>query len=99
MLRTGYLIEATRIALGSLPEECGWLGRIELARASVDLAPQFLVFPCFQDKAALAGLFTDGSALDYALPVVRGIYDVCKEHLSKVKGNDARGSNYAGDLH
>lgn len=94
-LRTDHLVEAARIPLGSLPEECGWLERVELARTSVDLAPQFLVFPCFQDKAVLAGLFTDGWALDYEMPVVRGIYDVCKEHLANAPDNRI----YAGDVH
>lgn len=98
-LRSDHLVETARMALGSLPEECGWLERIELARASADLAPQFLVFPCFQDKTALAGLFTDGWTLNYELPVVRRIYDVCKEHLIKAKGDDARGQNHAGNLH
>jgi hypothetical protein len=98
-LRTDHLVEAARIGAGSFPEECGWLERIELARASVDLAPQFLAFPCFQDKAVLADLFTDGWALDYELPVVRGIYDVCKEYLTKARGSGTSGRNYAGDLH
>jgi len=78
-----------------LLEECGWSERIELAHTSVDLAPQFLVFPCFQDEAALVGLFGDGWALNYELPVVRGIYDVCVEHLAKGSGN----RKYAGNLH
>jgi len=86
-LRTDHLVEAARIGLGSMPEECGWLERIELAQASVDLAPQLLVFPYFQDKATLTALFTDGWALDYKLPVVRCIYDVCMEHLAKVSGD------------
>ena len=43
----------------------------------------------FQDKAALAGLFTDGWVLDYELPVARGIYDVCKDYLANSQGNAA----------
>jgi hypothetical protein len=84
-LRTDHLVEAVHIGLGSFPDECGWLERIELARSSIDLAPQFLAFPCFQDKTALAALFTDGWALNYGLPVVRGIYDVCNEHLMRAR--------------
>jgi len=87
LLRTGHLVESTRIGLRSLLEECGWSERIKLADTSVDLAPQFLVFPCFRDKAALAGLFGDGWTLDYESPVVRGIYDVCNEHLAKATDN------------
>ncbi|MGF6725211.1 hypothetical protein P3T43_004582 [Paraburkholderia sp. GAS41] len=90
-LRTDHLVEAARIGLGSAPEACGWQERIELARASVDLAPQFLAFSCFRDKAMLATLFTDGWALDYELPVVRGICDICCEHLAE--GDDTGGHN------
>jgi hypothetical protein len=71
-----------------MPEECGWLERIELARASLDLAPQLLVFPCFLDKTVLSALFTDEWALNYELAVVRGMYDVCRDHL--INGPDDR---------
>jgi hypothetical protein len=92
-LRTDHLVEAVRIGLGSLAEECGWLERIELGRASVDLAPQFLVFPCFRDRVILAGLFADGWTLNYTLPVVQGMYDVCKEYSAKLvrSGTYSRG--------
>lgn len=80
-LRTDHLVESSRMALASLPESCGWQDRLKLARTSVDLAPQFLVFPCFRDEGTLAGLFTDGWQLDCSSPVLRGILDVCKDHL------------------
>lgn len=83
-LRTDHLVESSRMGLASLPESCGWQDRLKLARASIDLAPQFLVFPCFRDEAALVGLFTDGWQLDYSSPVLRGIIDVCNDHLFKL---------------
>ena len=61
--------------------DCGWLTRVEMGQASSKLASQLLVFPKFGDAVVLAGLFTDGWLLDFGSPVVRGIYDVCNEHL------------------
>ena len=61
--------------------DCGWLVRLEMGCASSKLASQLLVFPKFGDAAVLAGLFGDGWQLDFGSPVVRGIYDVCNEHL------------------
>jgi hypothetical protein len=66
--------------LASNSAECGWLERVKLARMSVDLAPQFLVFPPFRDAKEMVKLFVDGWRLECS-PTVRGMLDVCTEHL------------------
>jgi hypothetical protein len=48
---------------------------------SVNLAPQFLIFPWFMAPTAMAKLFVDGWQLDYRSPILRGMLDVCAEHL------------------
>ena len=80
-LRTDHLVESSRMWVESTRADCGWLVRAEMGQASSKLASQLLVFPKFADSVVLAGLFTDGWQLDFRLPAVRGIYDVCNEHL------------------
>ena len=80
-LRTDHVVEATRMWLASNSAECDWLERVKLAQTSAAIAPQFLVFPCFQDAKELVKLFVDGWQLDYRSPIVRGMLDVCTEHL------------------
>lgn len=82
-LRTDHAVEAARIWMKSNSADCGWLERATLARISLDLAPQFLVFPCFRDAREIVRLFVDGWQLDYRSPTVRGMLDVCVEHLFK----------------
>jgi hypothetical protein len=41
----------------------------------------FLVFPCFRAGKELVDLLVDGWQLDYRSPTVRGMLDVCTEHL------------------
>jgi hypothetical protein len=82
-LRTDHVVEATRMWLASNSAECDWLERVKLAKMSVDLAPQFLIFPWFMDPAAMAKLFADGWQLDYRSPILRGMLDVCAEHLAQ----------------
>ncbi len=82
-LRTDHVVEATRMWLASNSAECAWFERVRLARMSVDLAPQFLVFPLFRNAKEIVTLFTDGWQLDYRSPIVRGMLDVCTEHLRK----------------
>ena len=80
-LLTDHVVESARIWLAANGAHCDWPERLELARMSADLAPKLAVLPPFKDAAALARLFTDGWRLDYRFPMVRGIYDVCMEHL------------------
>jgi hypothetical protein len=80
-LRTDHVVEATRMWVASNSAECDWFERATLARLSVDLAPQFLVLPCFTDAKEMVKLFVDGWRLDYRSPIVRGMLDVCVEHL------------------
>ena len=82
-LRTDHVVEATRMWLASNSAECDWFERVKLARLSVDLAPQFLVFPPFRDAKEIVKLLADGWQLDYRSPIVRGMLDVCTEHLRK----------------
>ena len=82
-LRTDHVVEAIRMWLASNSAECGWFERVELARMSVDLAPEFLVFPPFRDAKEIVKLLADGWQLDYRSPIVRGMLDVCTEHLRK----------------
>lgn len=80
-LRTDHIVEATRMWLASNSAECDWFERVKLAQMSVDLAPQFLVFPPFRDAREIVKLLADGWQLDYRSPVVRGMLDVCTEHV------------------
>jgi hypothetical protein len=68
------------------------LGRIQLRRLRLartceagtdgaDIAPTFLTFPCFRDAKELVKLLADGWQLDYRSSTVRGMLDVCAEHL------------------
>jgi hypothetical protein len=82
-LRTDHVVEAIRMWLASNSAECGWFERVELARMSVDLAPEFLVFPPFRDAKEIVKLLADGWQLDYRSPIVRSMLDVCTEHLRK----------------
>ena len=80
-LRTDHIVEATRMWLASNSAECGWFERVKLAQLSVVLAPQFLVFPLFRDAKKMVQLFVDGWQLDYRSSTVRGMLDVCADHL------------------
>jgi hypothetical protein len=80
-LRTDHAVETTRMWAASNSAECDWLERAKIARISVAIAPQFLVFPCFRDAKEMVKLFVDGWRLDYRSPTVRGMLDVCMEHL------------------
>jgi hypothetical protein len=80
-LRTDHLVEATRMWIVSNSAECDWVERVKLAQMSIDIAPQFLAFPHFKDASELVKLFADGWRLDYRSPTVRGMLDVCVEHL------------------
>jgi hypothetical protein len=80
-LRIDHAVEAGRIWAASNSAECNWLERAKLARIAADIAPTFLVFPCFQDAREIVKLFVDGWMLDYRSPTVRGMLDVCAEHL------------------
>jgi hypothetical protein len=80
-LQTDHVVEATRMWLASNSAECDWLERVKLAQTSAAIAPQFLVFPSFRDAKEIVKLFADGWRLDYRSPTVRGMLDVCTEHL------------------
>lgn len=80
-LRTTHVVEASRIWATSNSADCDWLERAKLARMAADIAPTFLVFPCFRDAKELVNLLGDGWHLDYRSPTVRGMLDVCTEHL------------------
>jgi hypothetical protein len=82
-LRTDHVVEASRIWAASNAADCDWLERAKLARKASDIAPTFLVFPCFRDAKELANLLADGWQLDYRSPTVRGMLDVCTEHLMR----------------
>jgi hypothetical protein len=80
-LRTAHVVEAGRIWAASSSTDCDWFERARLARIAVDIAPTFLVFPCFRDTDELIKLLVDGWQLDYRSPTVRGMLDVCAERL------------------
>jgi hypothetical protein len=80
-LPTDRAVEASRIWAASNSAECDWLDRAKLAQMAADIAPTFLVFPCFTDAKELIKLLADGWQLDYRSPTVRGMLDVCAEHL------------------
>jgi hypothetical protein len=68
-LRTDHVVEAARMWAASNSAECDWLERAKLARMSLELAPQFLVFPWFMDPAAMAKLFADNWQLATGLQI------------------------------
>jgi hypothetical protein len=80
-LRTDHVVEASRIWAASNSTGRDWLEHAKLAQMSADIAPTFLVFPCFTDAKELVKLLADGWQLDYRSPTVRGMLDVCTEHL------------------
>lgn len=80
-LRTDHAVEATRMWAASNSAGCDWLERAKLTQMSAAIAPQFLVFPCFRDAREMVKLFVDRWRLDYRSPTVRGMLDVCTEHL------------------
>jgi hypothetical protein len=80
-LRTDHVVEAGRIWAASNAADCDWLERTKLARMAANIAPTFLVFPCFRDAKELVKLIAEGWQLDYRSPTVRGMLDVCNEHL------------------
>jgi hypothetical protein len=83
-LRTDHAVEAGRIWIASNSADCDWLERARLVQLSANIAPTFLVFPCFRDVQELLKLLADGWQLDYRLPTVRGMLDVCTQHLHHV---------------
>lgn len=80
-LKTRHAIESARIWSASNGTDNGWLGRAKLIEISMVLAPQMLALPIFWYRDDLVKLFTVGGKLDYRLPTVRGIRDVCAERL------------------
>jgi hypothetical protein len=80
-LRTDHAVEASRIWAASNSADCDWFERAKLARMATEIAPTFLVFPCFTDAKELVKLLADGWQLDYRSPTVRGMLDVCAEQL------------------
>lgn len=82
-LRTDHVVEAARMWTASNSADCDWLDRAKLARMSADLAPQFQTFPWFMDPARMVAMFVDGWRLDYRSPIMRGMLDVCVEHLTQ----------------
>ena len=75
------MVEAARIWSAPRSTDHDWLEHAKLARMAAELAPTFLVFPCFRDAKELVKLLADGWQLDYRSPTVRGMLDVCAEHL------------------
>lgn len=65
--------------------ECDWIERAKLARMSVDLAPRFLTFLWFMAPGIMAEIFVDEWRLNYSSAIVRGMLDVCAEHLAQHK--------------
>jgi hypothetical protein len=83
-LRTDHAVEAGRIWMASNSADCDWFERAKLIQLSENIAPTFLVFPCFREIQELLKLLADGWQLDYRLPTVRGMLDVCTQHLMHI---------------
>lgn len=80
-LRTDHLVESTRIWLAGNGANADWVERVHLGALSERIALDFAAMPRFADAASLAKLFTDGWRLDCRSSIVRGMLDVCTEHL------------------
>ena len=76
-----HLIESASLWLKANGGNCDLADQLRLAAESGKIASDLLVFPVMKDPTYLANLFTDGWRLDYRNPVVRGIFDVCANHL------------------
>jgi hypothetical protein len=79
--RNDHFVAATRMWLASSSAVCDWIERVKLARMSADIAPQFLVFPCFRNAKEIVKMFADGWRLDYRSPIVRGMVNI---HAAKL---------------
>lgn len=84
-LRTGHLVESTRIWLTSNGADADWAERVHIGAVSQQIALDFAQLPRFADSASLAGLFTNGWRLDYRSPIVRGIHAACESELHPKK--------------
>ena len=81
-LRTDHSVEAARMWVASASSECDWLERAETGKdRGHTIAPQFPCVPVLKDAKEMVKLFVDGWRLDYRSPTVRGMLDVCVEHL------------------
>jgi hypothetical protein len=81
-LKLDHLIESERLWLKANGGNGEPVDKLRLAAESVRIASDLLVFPVMKDLAFLTRLFTEGWRLDYRSPVVRGIFDVCANHLN-----------------
>jgi len=80
-LKLEHLIESGSLWLKANGASCDMVERLRLAGESFSVASELLVFPVMRDLTFLTRLFTDGWRLDYRSPIVRGIFDVCENHL------------------
>ncbi|WP_175772507.1 hypothetical protein [Paraburkholderia phenazinium] len=80
-LKLEHLIESEQLWLKGNGGNCDLVDRLRLAADSVKIASDLLAFPAMKDLAFLTRMFTDGWRMDYRAPVVRGLFDVCADHL------------------
>ncbi|WP_168794436.1 hypothetical protein [Paraburkholderia aromaticivorans] len=82
-LRTDHLVESGRIWCKANRVRSDWQERVSLGQIAVELAPQVMESSGLTKEQSLVPLFVDGWMLDYASPVVCGIYGVCAGRLTR----------------
>ena len=80
-LRTGHLVELAHIWVNANGARPDWQERVAIARMAARLAPDILTASSLTTEKMLVQLFTDGWRLDYRVPVVREIHDMCVARL------------------
>ncbi|AXF05773.1 hypothetical protein CUJ88_45950 (plasmid) [Paraburkholderia hospita] len=83
-LKTAHLVELARIWMDANGAGSDWQERIAVTRMAADLAPDVLAASGLMTEKALTPLFTDGWRLDYRMPLVCEIRDMCMARLRRV---------------
>lgn len=80
-LSDAHLQESACIWCASNGARCSVEESMRIADVSEELAREFVQMAPMRDLSKLKALFTNEWRLDYRSPVVRAMFDVCKERL------------------
>lgn len=76
-----HLGESENLWLKANGGNCDTAERHRLGNESVKVASELLAIPMMKELTSLTLMFADSWRLDYRSPIVRGIFDVCADHL------------------
>lgn len=82
-MRTDHLVESGRIWCKANGVRFDWQERVSLGQLAIEPAPQVMETFGLTRERSLVPLFVDGWMLDYASPIVRGIYAACEGELKQ----------------